>query len=63
MYIGSRIWWPEEQKFVRMKISTKALRTVEKKGIQAVAKDYGINLYQYLIAPRDMKKAPTEEST
>lgn len=42
-----RIWWPEGNRWVRIKLSTKALKTVQKKGIQAVAKEAGINLNQF----------------
>ncbi len=39
-----RIWWPEGKRWVRLRLSTNALRTLEKKGIQAMAKEAGINL-------------------
>ncbi|MBY0372676.1 MAG: 50S ribosomal protein L28 [Bryobacteraceae bacterium] len=31
-----RIWWPGEGKFVRLRLSTKALRTIDKLGADAV---------------------------
>jgi large subunit ribosomal protein L28 len=30
--VSKRIWVPEEKRWVRMKISTKALKTLDKKG-------------------------------
>ena len=42
-----RVWWPEGKRWVRLKLSTKAIKTVEKKGLQAMAKEAGINLNHY----------------
>ncbi len=39
-----RIWWPEGNRWVRLHLSTKAIKTLEKRGIQAMAKEAGINL-------------------
>jgi large subunit ribosomal protein L28 len=39
-----RVWWPEGNRFVRLRLSTKAIKTVEKKGIAAMAREAGINL-------------------
>ncbi len=36
-----RIWNPEEGKFVTMRISTRALRTLDKKGYSAMMKEMG----------------------
>jgi large subunit ribosomal protein L28 len=42
-----RIWWAEGNRFVRLKISTKALKTIEKRGLAVMAKEAGINLNKY----------------
>ncbi|MDB9311861.1 50S ribosomal protein L28 [Spirulina sp. CS-785/01] len=42
-----RLWWPEGNRWVRLKLSTKALKTVQKKGLQTVAKEAGINLNKF----------------
>jgi len=42
-----RIWWAEGNRWVRLRISTKAIKTLEKRGIQAMAKEAGINLNKY----------------
>lgn len=39
-----RVWWPEGNRFVRLRLSTKAIKTLEKKGIDAMAKEAGLNL-------------------
>jgi len=39
-----RIWWPEGNRFVRLRLSTTALKTLKKKGLSAMAKEAGINL-------------------
>ena len=42
---NKRIFWEEGQRWVKMKISTKAMRTLDKKGLEAMAKEAGINLW------------------
>jgi large subunit ribosomal protein L28 len=42
-----RVWWQEGNRWVRLKLSTKAIKTLEKKGLQAMAKEAGINLRHY----------------
>lgn len=39
-----RIWWEEGNRFVRLKISTKAIKTIQLKGLVAMAKSAGLNL-------------------
>jgi large subunit ribosomal protein L28 len=39
-----RIWWPQGNRWVRLRISTKAIKTLESKGLQAMAKEAGIDL-------------------
>jgi large subunit ribosomal protein L28 len=39
-----RIWWEEGKRFVRLRISTKAIKTLQLKGLSAFAKESGINL-------------------
>mmetsp|Transcript_22863 Transcript_22863/g.34112 ORF Transcript_22863/g.34112 Transcript_22863/m.34112 type:complete len:235 (-) Transcript_22863:130-834(-) len=38
------VYWPEGQRMVKMKVSTSALKSIEKRGIEAMAKDAGIEL-------------------
>ena len=42
-----RVWWPEGNRWVRLRLSTKAIKTLEKKGLQAMAREAGINLHKY----------------
>lgn len=39
-----RVWWNEGNRWVRLRLSTKAIKTLEKKGLQAMAKEAGIDL-------------------
>ncbi|MEM8829330.1 MAG: 50S ribosomal protein L28 [Cyanobacteria bacterium P01_G01_bin.19] len=42
-----RVWWAEGNRWVRLRLSTKAIKTLEKKGIGEMAKEAGINLNKY----------------
>ncbi|MDJ0647577.1 MAG: 50S ribosomal protein L28 [Xenococcaceae cyanobacterium MO_188.B19] len=44
---SKRVWWPEGNRWVKLRLSTKAIKTLEKKGIHAMAKEAGINLNKY----------------
>jgi len=39
-----RIWWPEGKRWVKLTVSTKAIKTLQKKGLQKMANEMGINL-------------------
>ncbi|CAL8990072.1 unnamed protein product [Prunus brigantina] len=39
-----RVWWEAGKRFLKLRLSTKALKTIEKNGIDAVAKKAGIDL-------------------
>ncbi len=42
-----RLWWAEGNRFVRIRLSTKAIKTVELKGLAVYAKQLGVNLNQF----------------
>jgi large subunit ribosomal protein L28 len=42
-----RLWWPEGNRWVTLRLSTKAIKTLDKKGLQVMAKEAGINLNKY----------------
>ncbi len=42
-----RIWWPQEKRWVKLHLSTKAIKTIQLKGLQAYAKECGVNLHQF----------------
>ena len=44
---SKRVWWPEGNRWVKLKLSTKAIKTLQKKGLQAMANEAGINLNKY----------------
>ena len=39
-----RIWFEEESRWIRLRLSTRALRTMSKKGLKAYAAEAGIDL-------------------
>lgn len=45
---SKRIFIPEENRWVRIKLSTRALRTVTKKGLLVFLRDEGLTLEQVL---------------
>ncbi|GAB4340720.1 MAG: 50S ribosomal protein L28 [Leptolyngbyaceae cyanobacterium] len=42
-----RVWWEEGKRWVRLRLSTKAIKTLEKKSLGQFAKEAGINLNQF----------------
>jgi len=42
-----RLWWEEGERYVRIRLSTRALRTIDKKGLQRYADEAGIDLSRY----------------
>lgn len=42
-----RIWWEEEQCYVRLKVSKKALKMCDKMGLQRMANRVGLDLYAW----------------
>lgn len=42
-----RIWWAEGNCFVKLRLSTKALKTLDKKSINSFAKEIGLDLNKY----------------
>lgn len=39
-----RLWWAEGNRFIKLRVSTRALKTIQKKGLGAYAKELGVNL-------------------
>lgn len=39
-----KVFWPEAQRWVKLRLSTKAIKTIEKKGLAAMAKEAGLDL-------------------
>jgi len=42
-----RLWWPEGEKYVKMRLSTRALKTIAKYGLNTAAKKYDVDLQQF----------------
>lgn len=42
-----KIWWAEGKSFVRLRLSTKALKTLDKKSLNAMAIEAGIDLQKH----------------
>ena len=42
-----RFWWAEGDRFVTLKVSTRAMRTIDKKGLQVFADEVGMDLSRY----------------
>jgi large subunit ribosomal protein L28 len=42
-----RVWWESGNRWVKLRISTKAIKTLQTKGLEAMAKEAGINLNHY----------------
>lgn len=39
-----RIWWEEGRRWVKLRLSTKAIKTLERKSLSAFAKEAGLDL-------------------
>jgi large subunit ribosomal protein L28 len=39
-----RLWWAEGNRWVKLRVATRTLRTIQKKGLGAYARELGINL-------------------
>ncbi len=44
---SKRVWWAEGNRFVKLKLSTKAIKTLEVRGLAVMAKEAGINLNHF----------------
>ena len=42
-----RVWWAQGNRWVRLRLSTKAIKTLETKGLAAMAKAAGLDLNRY----------------
>ena len=43
----TRVWWPPGKRWVKLRLSTKAIKTLEFRGLEAMAKEAGINLNKF----------------
>jgi large subunit ribosomal protein L28 len=42
-----RFWWPSASKYVTLRLSTRAMRTIDKIGLEQYAMQSGVDLSQY----------------
>ncbi len=42
-----KIWWAENNCFVKLRLSTKAIKTLDKKSLNVMAKEAGIDLNKH----------------
>jgi len=42
-----RFWWVEGERFVVLRVSTSAMRTIDKKGLSAFAAECGVDLARF----------------
>ncbi len=42
-----RFWWAEGERFVEIRVSTRAMRTIDKIGLHKFAAESGVDLSQY----------------
>jgi len=42
-----RLWWAEGNRFVNLRVSTKALRTIQKLGLGRFARELGVDLLRF----------------
>ena len=40
-------WWEKGERFIRIKVSTRAMHTIDKKGLQEYADEVGLDLSAY----------------
>jgi large subunit ribosomal protein L28 len=39
-----RLWWAEGKRWIKLRVATRTLRTIQKKGLGAYARELGIDL-------------------
>lgn len=45
-----KLWWEEGNKFVKLRVTTRTLKTIKKKGLDATARQYGVNLNKFAMS-------------
>ena len=45
-----KLWWEEGNKFIRLRITTRTLKTIQKKGLDATAKQHGVDLNKFSLS-------------
>lgn len=42
-----RVWLPQEKRWIKLRLSTRAIKTLERKGLYAMAKEAGLDLSKF----------------
>ena len=45
-----KLWWEEGNKFVRIRVTARTLKTIKKNGLNALAKKYSVDLNKFSIS-------------
>lgn len=45
-----KLWWEEGNKFVRVRVCTRTIKTIQKNGLGATAKKFGVDLNKFSIS-------------
>lgn len=45
-----KLWWEEGNKFVKLRLATRTIKTVKKNGLNATAKKYGVDLNKFSLS-------------
>ena len=51
-----RVYWPEQQRYIRLRISTNALKTINKVGLEKMAERAGLDLMSLAYTDADPKR-------
>ena len=51
-----RVYWPEQQRYIRLRISTNALKTINKVGLEKMAERAGLDLISLAYTDADPKR-------
>lgn len=57
-----KLWWEEGNKFVRIRIATRTLKTIQKNGLDATAKKFGIDLNKFALSGGTAPTAAAKEN-
>ncbi|RYY81110.1 50S ribosomal protein L28 [archaeon] len=58
-----KLWWEEGNKFVRLRLAARTIKTIKLKGLQAVAMKHGVNLNKFAISSGSALKKVAEVVT
>jgi large subunit ribosomal protein L28 len=57
-----KLWWEEGNKFVRIRISARTLKTIQKNGLDSTAKKFGVDLNKFSLSSGSAVAAPLVEA-